>query len=975
MNRAIFFIAIYLFSVSPAFAQTTIGLPAIRNYKSNDYNAATQIYDAKQDKAGILYFANDDGLLTFDGNYWKVYPMPNHTSIKSIAIDASGKIYAGGQDEVGYFYPNQYGVLKFHSIKKLLPLQAKQFADIWDIIIDGDHVFFRTIEAIFQYKNNHITVFDAPDGWKYLTKVNQSVFAFDKETGLSIFKKNNWETQIAKPALKGMRITGICNYSNDTLLVTSQKQGLYLLHGQTLTKKTTQIDAIIANDLVNCVQRIDSNKYAIGTVANGLLIINAKGQLIQKLSNTEGLQNSNVYRILADHDKNIWLGLENGVSFINSNTSVKSIYPVKGNQTVSSAIKIFDKKLFIGTSNGLYNIPLNNVASDISNSNGTFNEVANTKGQVWSLNEIDHKLLLGHQDGAFIVKDNKAVPLMTHQGVWSFQAYPAAHDIIAGTYTGLELLNKTTDGSFTDGGKLEGVYESLNNVTIDNHGNVWASHPYRGVFKIQLSADGKTIIHHKNYTLDNGLPSTQNNHVYFIKNKVLVATEKGLYEYNAATDRFVVSTFFSPVFKNTAVEYLTADNTGNIWFVNDQRVGVIDFSKRTAQQPYTVIYFPELTAQTVKGLEFIYPYNNQNIFIGSNDGVFHLNYSKYTQSAMPLKVMLSTVKAIADKDSLIFGGYFFNENNAASDQNLKQVISLPNQWNSFHFEYSSSLYAQKSNVEFKYKLKGFDQAWSAWSVKTEKDYTNLPYGIYTFSVIARNNLGNESQPVNYTFIITPAWYQTAWIYLFYVVLAVILIRIFTLWQRRRFAIQQRKHEEEQARLSYLHGLELDRNEKEIIALKNQNLEAELQFKNKELATITMHLVERGGILINFKQALLSLVKKTKIPDAEYEFRSVFKLLNEIEKNADDWNHFAIYFDQVHNNFLTIIKAKFPDLSSTDLKLCAYLRLNLSSKEIAQLMNISLKGVEISRYRIRKKLNLATEINLYDFLIEAVKNPL
>jgi len=975
MNRVLFFIALYLFSTTTVSAQTTIGLPAIRNYKSNDYNAATQIYDVKQDKAGILYFANDDGLLTFDGNYWKVYPMPNHTSIKAIAIDASGKIYAGGQDEVGYFYPNEHGVLKFHSIKQLLPEQAKQFADIWDIVIDGDQIFFRTIEAIFQYKNNHITVFDAPDGWKYLTKANQSVFAFDKEAGLSEFKNNHWETLLTKPILAGIRITGICNYSNDTLLVTSQKEGLYLLHEKNLTKKATQIDAIIANDLVNCIQKIDSNKYAIGTAANGVLIINAKGQLIQRLSNLEGLQNSNVSRILADNDKNLWLGLENGISFINSNTSIKSISPVRGNQTASTAIRIFDKKLYIGTSNGLYSIPLTNGMGDISSSYGAFNEIYNTKGRVSSLSEIDHQLFLGHQDGAFVVKDNKATPLMTHQGVWSFQAYPSAQNIIAGTYTGLELINKTTNGNFTDSRKLEGVYESLNNVTIDNNGNVWASHPYRGVFKIELSADRKIIIHHKNYTRDNGLPSTQNNHVYFIKNKVLVTTEKGVYEYNVATDRFIASPFFSPIFKNTAVEYLTINDTGNIWFVNEQRVGVIDFSKKSTQQPYTVIYFPELTGQTVKGAEFIYPYNNQNIFIGSNNGVFHLNYSQYTQSTTPLKAMLSTVKAIADKDSLIFGGYFFNENNAASDQSLKQVISLPNKWNSFHFEYSSSLYAQKSNVEFKYKLKGFDQEWSAWSVKTEKDYTNLPYGIYTFSVIARNNLGNESQPVNYTFVITPAWYQTAWIYLFYVALAVILIRIFTLWQRRRFAIQQRKHEEEQARLSYLHGLELDRSEKEIIALKNQNLETELQFKNKELATITMHLVERGGILTNFKQALLSVVKKTKIPDAEYEFRSVFKLLNEIEKNADDWNHFAIYFDQVHNNFLTIIKTKFPELSSTDLKLCAYLRLNLSSKEIAQLMNISLKGVEISRYRIRKKLNLATEINLYDFLIEAVKNPL
>jgi ligand-binding sensor domain-containing protein len=975
MNKVILFIAFYLFSVNAAFAQTTIGLPAIRNYKSNDYNAATQIYDAKQDKEGILYFANDDGLLTFDGSYWKIYPMPNHTSIKSIAIDANGKIYAGGQDEVGYFYPNQYGVLKFHSIKQLLPQKARQFADIWDIVIDGDQVFFRTIEAIFQYKNKHITVFDAPDGWKYLTKVNQSVFAFDKETGLSVFKNNHWEPQINKMPVPGMRITGITKFSGDTLLVTTQKQGIYLLHGQTLAKKTTQVDAIVANDLINCALKIDSNKYAIGTAANGVLIIDAKGQLLQKISNIEGLQNSNVYRILADHDKNLWLGLENGISFINTNTSVKSIYPVKGNQTVSTAIRIFENKLYIGTSNGLFSTPIDPSKKDISNSNDRFTQVANTKGQVWSLNEIDHQLFLGHQDGAFIINNNQATPLMTRQGVWSLQPFPSTQQIIAGTYTGLELINRSSDGYFTDGGKPDGVYESLNNITVDDEGNVWASHPYRGVFKMQLSADKKNVIHYENYTRSDGLPSTQNNHVYFIDHKVLVATEKGIYEYNKAANKFITSTLFAPVFNNTAVEYISRDNKGNIWFVNNRRVGVIDFSKKTPRKPYTVIYFPELTDQTVKGSEFIYPYNDQNIFIGSNNGVFHLNYSQYTQSATPLKVVLSSVKAIAEKDSLLFGGYFFNADNAGADQSLKQVVSLPNQWNAFHFEYSSSLYAQKNNIEFRYKLKGFDQEWSAWSTKTEKDYTNLSYGIYTFTVIARDNLGNESQPVSYTFIITPAWYQTAWIYLFYLVIAVILIRIFTLWQRRRFAIQQKKHEEEQARLSYLHGLELDRNEKEIIALKNQNLEAELQFKNKELATITMHLVERGGILTNFKQALLSLVKKTKIPDAEYEFRSVFKLLNEIEKNADDWNHFAIYFDQVHNNFLTTLKVRFPDLSSTDLKLCAYLRLNLSSKEIAQLMNISLKGVEISRYRIRKKLNLATEINLYDFLIEAVKNPL
>ena len=216
----------------------------------------------------------------------------------------------------------------------------------------------------------------------------------------------------------------------------------------------------------------------------------------------------------------------------------------------------------------------------------------------------------------------------------------------------------------------------------------------------------------------------------------------------------------------------------------------------------------------------------------------------------------------------------------------------------------------------------------------------------------------------------PAWYQTGWAWLLYTLAAVALFYAVRLRQQRRLALHQKRHREEQERLSYLHSLELDRKEKGLIALQNAKLEGELQFKNKELATVTMYLVERGGLLSNMKEELLGVIKKMGIPNLAYEFRGVFKMISDTEKSNEDWDRFALYFDQVHNNFLTILKTKYPQLSPTDLKLCAYLRLNLSSKEIAHILNISLKGVEVSRYRIRKKLNLPTETNLYDFLIEA-----
>jgi ligand-binding sensor domain-containing protein/DNA-binding CsgD family transcriptional regulator len=968
MKKSILLIVIYCTLLSAANAQTSIGTPTINNYSHTDYNASTEIWDLNQDKNGILYFANNDGLLTFDGSYWKIYALPNKASIKSIAIDPAGKIFVGGQDEIGYFFPDKDGILKFHSLKQLMPIKARQFADIWNIVIFNNEVFFRTIECIFEFRDNEIKTFDAFGGWRLLTSAGSQLYADDKDEGLMVFKGGQWQHCCDKRQAADLRITGIMDYAKDTLLVSTLKKGLFFLNKSTLIKSPAVIDPILNNDMINCAKKIGEDRYAIGTTANGLFILNGKGKLIEQFSNNDGLQNNNVYGILLDDNKNLWLGLENGLGFINYNTSIKHIYPSKDNQVKGNAVSVFDDKLFIGTSNGLYSVPLDSRLKDISTNKGVFTEVNNTKGRILSLSELNGQLLIAHQDGAMAVYGNEVKPITSGHGVWMFKAIPFTGNIIAGTYTGFQLL-KYEGGNFKNDGKINGIYESLGNLARDNNNFIWATHPYRGVYKIQLSADKKNILNSTKYTEKNGLPSILNNHVYFIKNKIIVATQKGVYEYNATKEKFYPSAFYKPIFGNAAVEYLTDDASGNIWFISEQRVGVIDFGKPTTSSLYSIIYFPELAGQTVKGAEYIYPYNMENIFIGSTNGVFHLNYSQYAQSGNKLNVLLSSVKAIAEKDSLIYGGFFMKNNHESVDQDIGQITSLANHWNSFHFEFSSTLYAEKSNQEFSYKLMGFDQAWSKWSVKTEKDYTNLPYGWYTFSVKARNNLGQASAPVNYTFIVKPAWYQTVWAYLVYLSIAGLALYYAYKLQQRRLERYQKRHEEEQQRLSYLHSLELDRNEKKIIALKNENLESELNYKNKELATITMHLVDRGRLLLNIKEELNNRIKKLNAPDLIYQFRSVFKLLSDTEKNDDDWKNFAIYFDEVHNNFLSTVKAKFPCLSSTDLKLCAYLRLNLTSKEIAQLLNISLKGVEISRYRVRKKLQLSTDINLYDFLID------
>lgn len=964
MKKLVFLALVFLAIAVAGAGQSTIGLPAIRNFPNTEYHAGTQVWGIGQDRAGRLYFANDDGLLTYDGGYWHLYPLPNRAAIKSLAIDTAGRIYVGGEDEIGYFSPEEGGILRYHSLKEKLPVSAQQFADIWNIEIAHGDVFFRTNEALIMWKHGTMSTLDAPENWQLMTVADTALFAADKDRGLYVYRGDRWE-ELCRPEVP-LHITGILPYRKDSLLVTTLKKGLYILAGKTLIRKTTPSDGLLTNDLINHARVIGPDKYAIATATGGLLILDGDGRLIERFSSREGLQNNNVLRILADKDGNVWLGLENGIAFIRYNTSVKLIRPLRDNQLVSNAIRVMGQKLYVGTSNGLYAIPLDPAVSDISMQHGDFTEVGNTKGQIWGLSAFHGRLLIAHQDGASVLDGGMAIPLITRQGVWDFLATDSG--LVAGTYTGLVTIHEQ-NGRFSEGGKANDLYESLPVIAYDGKGTVWASHPYRGVFK---NPPGREFFH---YGTRKGLPSNLNNYVTMIRGKVVVGTEKGVYEYDPGADRFSPSAFFQPIFGDTSVEYLRADSAGNIWFVSQQRVGVVDFSKSSHG---LVVYFPELKGQTVKGAADIYPYNAENIFIGSNSGVYHLNYKRYLDRHDRLTVLLGSVKAVAERDSLIFGGYGTGAGSGGAGSGGAgsggagsggAVVRLPNHWNSCAFEYASPLYTQQGDVEFSYRLEGFDRDWSEWTTKTEKDYTNLPYGKYMFTVRARDNLGNVSEPASYTFFVDPAWYQAWWAYLFYLLVAVWLVYLVRRRQLQRLEMHRKKYEEEQERQNYLHSLELDRKEKGLIALQNAKLEGELQFRNKELATVTMHLVERGGMLSSIKEELLAVIKRLNIPNLSYEFRSVFRMINDTEKSDEDWNRFSLYFDEVHNNFLSTLKTRYPQLSPTDLKLCAYLRLNLSSKEIAQLLNISLKGVEVSRYRLRKKLNLATEVNLHDFLIQ------
>ncbi len=135
------FVVLSLFIGYHAAAQDLLGIPQIVNYNNEQYNGGIQNWEVKQDKNGILYFGNNEGLLTFNGRYWNLYRLPNYTSVRAIGIDSKNRIYVGGQDEFGYFYPNEHGILKYTSLLNLIPENLRKLADLWDIAIVNDEVF------------------------------------------------------------------------------------------------------------------------------------------------------------------------------------------------------------------------------------------------------------------------------------------------------------------------------------------------------------------------------------------------------------------------------------------------------------------------------------------------------------------------------------------------------------------------------------------------------------------------------------------------------------------------------------------------------------------------------------------------------------------------------------------------------------------------------------------------------------------
>lgn len=945
------------------FSQEPISQTVVSGFSKNNYGGGSQCWKILQGNNNRLYVANNEGLLIYNGTNWHLIPVSNKTIVRSIAFGDGGKLYAGAQDELGFFAPDQVGRLRFTSLKHLLPQQDQIFADVWQLVTSDNEVFFRTDSKIFKFKNGKFTVYPSASAWLSLHECNGRVLAHDQKLGLLIFQDNQWKSYISKDLLPtNFLISDLVSLKNDTNLISTVNNGLFFVYKKQLIPYQFQSNKIKKNQHFTSLVILSDESFLLGTYLNGIYHIAKNGLVLENITTQNGMPNNTVRCLFADTVRNsVWIGLDYGLAFFLYNKSIKHLNPPAFKNGTGYDVKVMNDNVYFALSTGLMRYS----TQSISNLDNTLQKPTTIlEGLTWNLSVAHNQLFAGRDDGLFLVSHNEALPIAQTTGYWACRSFnqSASNQIVVGNYKGLHFFEIENDKKvFKDLGIIEKFKESSRYIESDKK-NIWVSHPYRGIYRISLPEKSIRLFSQKD-----GLPTDLDNHVFKIKDKIVFATPQGIYYYDDKSGRILKSEEFLGIFGNLPIRYLKEDSTGNIWFVQDKMIGVVNYNSEKVQ----LHYIPELKNKIVSGFENIFPYDNHNIIIGGEKGFYHLNYKKYLENIKPFSAYVSKVVTLGTIDSVLYGGYTFE------NDKKERKIAIPYKLNSLHFSFSTSLSEMPTEVEYSYRLVNFDAEWSEWGKIYSKEYTNLPAGTYTFKVKARKSPTFESSLSQFTFTIGAPWYRTLTAYIAYFLLTTGLLFAILKFQSRKYKRKEAakqlayhlKVEEEQRQKAYQHQLELAKSERQIIQLQNEKLETEIKYKNEELANATMNLVQKKEFILKLKKELKQFQKGVKAEEGNIELKQILKILAEEEKLDNDLDNFFLHFNTVHGDFLNNIKKQFPSINPHDLRLCAYLRMNLSSKEIAPLLGISVRGVEISRYRLRKKLELPTEANLVEYLLD------
>jgi signal transduction histidine kinase/DNA-binding response OmpR family regulator len=857
-SNIIYFVFIFIPSL---FGQGTInngeiGDPFIEYFSSKDYKASYQNWCVIQDKKGLMYFGNTEGVLEYDGASWRLIKTPNNSVVRSLSMDEEGRIYVAASSDFGYLAPDSTGRLQFVSLLKFLEKKHQEFGDVWDVVTSSQGIYFKTRDLIFRLNENKIKVFESVNSFR-LYKINNEVFTRNDGIGLM---KISGDSLILIPDGEHFAKIGVFDMLpfGNNILITTSVNGLFLYNGITFSEFKTEADSFFRNNRIYNACILEDENIAFATMRGGVAIINKKGELLRIINSKSGLNSDIIYDLVSDHQGGLWLAMAEGISRLESSPTFTILNKKNtGNNSLSSLYR-FQYKLYGSNSLGLFYldeseskfIPIEDIGSGGSN-----------------FITIDNKLFASSNDGIYQVDNKNIAKKLFDFEIPSLYQSNIDSTIIYVVYRiGLAVL-KYNKGRLKLIKDSSPISDEMAYLVEDSDGSIWIKTYYGGVVHLKnyyeklFNASDKNTIEINRYTKNDRLPNEQYD-IYSIDGKILFATDSGLYNFDSESNSFITDYTLGEQFADSthSIQQLIQDRKGDLWILTKTKSGK-ELGKAIKQNEGKYLWQPERRFNyldlsivfTIKA-DFDPKTNKEILWISTDEGL--IKYDPLIDKNYDKKFQTFIRSITAYNDSIIYNG-------SAVDSLIGKTILSFND-NNIRFQFSAASYAKSKSNMFQYFLEGNDDNWSQWSSATIKEYTNLAGGNYKFRVRSKNIYGVIGSEDTFAFTVLNPWYLSWWAYVLY---AVCLIGI--LYLIRRFELK---------RLKRKHRLQLEHSEFE--SLKNLD-----QMKSHFFANISHEFRTPLTLILGQIESVMSshieIKEKGKLQVANRNARRLLTLINQL----------------------------------------------------------------------------------------------
>ncbi len=915
------------------------GYYPVQNFSSTDYNARRKNWDISQDSRGSIYVANNGGLLQFNGSSWNLYPSPNGSELLSVLCHGD-RVYTGCYRELGYWQSDTLGRLSYTSLLPGLRQPLMEEEEVRNIEVVGDYIVFQTQQHLIFYKEGeeeNLHVREIRNELPKLFTWDDRLFYQKAGSGIWEIKQGNERMIAYGPGISDNRVVGFFQTDEGWLAVNEDARFIRGEEGAEGSYFPLPSAYKLRGLKVYSAMRGRSGNYFLGTIGSGLVTLDKEGGWVQRQDRSTGLFNNTVLSISEDTSGRIWLGLDHGISVIFPGSPFREWADNAGRLgVIHTALKRNDT-LFVGSNQGLFYRP--------GGATAEFTFVENSEGQVWNLYEYDGVLFCGHHNGTYTLKGTRLIQLSSFPGVWGFRPVPGRTDLLLqGSYQGLSILEKAPNG-WTFRNRMSGFSISSRFVEWDGDGRLLINHERKGSFLLEADDDFRRLRVLKTWEAKSDASS--------------LITHRGqvIYGYRSGVDRYdPESREWKPYPEVRQLVSQSGDSLNSILLNNSRQEEFWGFGDRTLFRfsPNLLNGALELESYPIsrdlrtqigrEGFECLVEVEPGAYLIGLSEGFLIFRPSE----SRPVQHEVFLTRGVLNPDS--------PEERALRPGTWESVIEFGK--GSIRLDLGVSELNKFQEVFYRYTLNGEQLTPEEWTPDPTLFLSSLPSGKHQLGVRSRIGATLSSNELSFDIRVIPPWYARTWAWLIYALLAAGIFYTLHLMYRRHY---KRESERQELRNRQIREQEKLEAEQKIAHIELEKMQQEVDSKNRELGASTLSLIRKNEILNRIKQMLLKIESRKTEP--------ILDLIDRNLRDEDDWKSFEEAFNNADKDFLKRIKEIHSDLTPHDLRICAYLRLNLSSKEIAPLLNISVKSVEVKRYRLRKKLGLNPKQGLIDYILQ------